>query len=305
MSEKYYYTVYIERSGTIYTDFDKFGNVEKQHPSLPGHMWYSVQKGNETPKDFGFQTSGIVTNDREAYAGTPAVAIKREITAEQYDNLIEFGNKENEYFQNGSYNLMTNSCVTFVYDGAIFAGVMGEGSQGSSNPIENIDNLQKNLNNGDGTYEEEFTDGRGKNVDKSYYADVIDMAINQIGSLIVANNENFSNIEKITVGTAVSTIADFATYKYNGEGDFNLGKEGLENLQNAVVSFALTSYFSKNDNIADILGMDGTFVGGLVDSTVSYTLGYYGSQAITDLFAYVKAVNNIDYKNNKIFKKVG
>ncbi|WP_257118529.1 hypothetical protein [Aliarcobacter vitoriensis] len=40
----------------------------------------------------------------------------------------------------------------------------------------------------------------------------------------------------------------------------------------------------------------------MVDSTVSYTLGYYGSQAVSELFAF--SVNNISYSNNKIFKNV-
>jgi beta-glucosidase-like glycosyl hydrolase len=42
----------------------------------------------------------------------------------------------------------------------------------------------------------------------------------------------------------------------------------------------------------------------LADFTVSYTLGYYGSQAVSELFASLISINNIDYKNNKIFKNV-
>ena len=100
-------------------------------------------------------------------------------------------------------------------------------------------------------------------------------------------------------------MGDFAEYKYGGsENGFNTADTALDNLKGAVVSFALASFFAKNDNIADILGMDGTFVGGLADFTVSYTLEYYGSQAVSELFASLISINNIDYKNNKIFKNV-
>lgn len=52
----------------------------------------------------------------------------------------------------------------------------------------------------------------------------------------VENNsysKDFSNIEKIAVGTVVSTIADFATYKGNSE--FDTTHKGLNNLKRAVV----------------------------------------------------------------------
>ena len=128
--------------------------------------------------------------------------------------------------------------------------------------------------------------------------------------MVVANND-FSNIEKIAISTTTTTIGqNVGEYLYwtrdnNGSGAFkDFDVDALKNLQGAVVSFAISSYFSKNDNVADILGMDGTFIGGLADFTVSYTLGYYGSQAVSELFASLISINNIDYKNNKIFKNV-
>lgn len=104
------------------------------------------------------------------------------------------------------------------------------------------------------------------------YSVVTNTAINQIGSLIISNNPDFSNIEKIAVSTSVATIADFATYK--GTDEFNSSQEGVDNLKGAVVSFAVSSYFAKNDNISDLLGMDGTFLGDLADFTVSFTTSY-------------------------------
>lgn len=132
-----------------------------------------------------------------------------------------------------------------------------------------------------------------------------------IGSVIIGNND-FSNIEKIAISTSTTVVGqNVGEYIFwdknnvNGSGAFDdIGADFKNTLQGAVVSFALSSFFAKNDTLSDILGMDGTFIGGLADFTVSYTLGYYGSQAVSELFASLISINNIDYKNNKIFKNV-
>ncbi|MEV9529528.1 hypothetical protein AB0W27_01990 [Aliarcobacter butzleri] len=113
-----------------------------------------------------------------------------------------------------------------------------------------------------------------------------------IGSIIIANND-YSNIEKLAISTSTTVIGqNVGEYLFwdsknaNGTGAFQDIEADYKNtLQGAVVSFAISSFFAKNDTLADILGMDGTFVGGLVDSTVSYVAGYYGTQAISELFA--------------------
>ncbi|MCG3662122.1 DUF2974 domain-containing protein, partial [Aliarcobacter butzleri] len=109
-----------------------------------------------------------------------------------------------------------------------------------------------------------------------------------IGSLIIATND-FSNIEKIAISSTTTTIGqNVGEYLYwtkdnNGSGAFqDVDVDGLKNLQNAAVSFALTSFFAKNDNIADILGMDGTFVGGLADFSLVYSAGYTVNSFITN-----------------------
>ncbi len=104
------------------------------------------------------------------------------------------------------------------------------------------------------------------------YSAVLNTAINQVGSLIINNNQNFSNIEKVSISTTVATIADFSSYTKTT--DFDVQKEGLDNLKGAVASFAVSTYFSKNDNISDILGMDGTFVGDFADFALTFTLGF-------------------------------
>ncbi|MFY4860127.1 Ig-like domain-containing protein [Aliarcobacter butzleri] len=113
-----------------------------------------------------------------------------------------------------------------------------------------------------------------------------------IGSIIIANND-YSNIEKLAISTSTTVVGqNVGEYLFwdskngNGTGAFKDIEADYKNtLQGAVVSFAISSFFAKNDTLADILGMDGTFVGGLVDSTVSYVAGYYGTQAISELFA--------------------
>jgi len=116
---------------------------------------------------------------------------------------------------------------------------------------------------------EKDNEGNFVQTNKVDYSGVLNTAINQIGSLIIMNNQDFSNIEKIAVSTTVSTIADFATYKGT---DFNTTDKTVSNLQGAVVSFAVSSFFAKNDNISDILGMDGTFLGGLAENLLLNTL---------------------------------
>ncbi|MCG3677686.1 cadherin-like domain-containing protein [Aliarcobacter butzleri] len=100
-----------------------------------------------------------------------------------------------------------------------------------------------------------------------------------IGSIIIANND-YSNIEKLAISTSTTVIGqNVGEYLFwdskngNGTGAFDdIGKDLENNLQGAVISFAISSFFAKNDTLADILGMDGTFVGGLVDSSLSFVL---------------------------------
>ncbi|MCG3653499.1 cadherin-like domain-containing protein [Aliarcobacter butzleri] len=102
-----------------------------------------------------------------------------------------------------------------------------------------------------------------------------------IGSIIIANND-YSNIEKLAISTSTTVIGqNVGEYLFwdskngNGTGAFgDIATDYKNTLQGAVVSFAISSFFAKNDNISDILGMDGTFVGGLVDYTAIFTTGY-------------------------------
>ncbi|WP_404833679.1 glycoside hydrolase family protein, partial [Aliarcobacter butzleri] len=117
-----------------------------------------------------------------------------------------------------------------------------------------------------------------------------------IGSIIIANND-YSNIEKIAISTSTTVVGqNVGEYIFwdkngtNGTGAFgDIATDYKNTLQGAVVSFAISSFFAKNDNIADIIGMDGTFVGGLVDSTAIFTAGY----AINSFIGNYKTVGDI------------
>ena len=114
-------------------------------------------------------------------------------------------------------------------------------------------------------------------VENPDFSGVTTTAINQIGSLIISNND-FSNIEEILITSSVATIADYAVY---GESkNFDTSNEGLDNLKGAVASFAISAYFAKNDNISDLIGIDGTFLGEFADFTVTYSIAYVSTVAL-------------------------
>ena len=116
-----------------------------------------------------------------------------------------------------------------------------------------------------------------------------------IGSVIISNSD-YSNIEKIAISTSTTVIGqNVGEYVFwdknnvNGSGAFDdIGGDLKNNLQGAVVSFALSSFFAKNDNLSDILGMDGTFVGGLVDYAVTFTAGYYASIEVSNAITFME-----------------
>jgi hypothetical protein len=83
--------------------------------------------------------------------------------------------------------------------------------------------------NGDYQVWEKDSEGNFVQTNKVDYSGTLNTAINQIGSLIIMNNQDFSNVEKIVVSTSVATIADFATYK--GTAEFNTTNETVSNFK--------------------------------------------------------------------------
>lgn len=108
-----------------------------------------------------------------------------------------------------------------------------------------------------------------------------------IGSLINANN-NFSNIEEIAISATTVTIGqNLGEYLYwdetgaDGSGAYqDTDTDFQNNLTGAVASFLVSSYFAKNDNISDILGIGG-FLGEYMDFEVTYGVTFMATELIS------------------------
>jgi hypothetical protein len=123
---------------------------------------------------------------------TDSGQIKTDVNYDQ-DSQTLFYEDENGYIQQISYE--DNSDLLIYGD--------------TSNP----DKITFTDENGDYQVWEKDSEGNFVQTNKVDYSGTLNTAINQIGSLIIMNNQDFSNIEKIAVSTTVSTIADFATFK--------------------------------------------------------------------------------------------
>ena len=124
-----------------------------------------------------------------------------------------------------------------------------------------------------GYIDDDTTTEEPTNNQETDYSALGNAAVIQIGSLIMANN-SFSDIESVAVTTSIATIADYATYNTAKNGEFDVQDSALDNLKGAVLSFAISSYFANNDNISDILGMNDTFAGDMLDYTATFGIGY-------------------------------
>ncbi len=208
-----------------------------------------------------------LNGQRDIYTNNPenAVAVfNKEISFDSNDNSITYKD-ENGNTQQLTYN-EDNDLLIY-------------------GDLSNPDKITFTDEKGDYQVWEKDENGNYVRTNTADYSIVGKTAINQIGSLIIANNSDFSNIDKIVVGTSVGVVADLATYNKDIAVD-DVGASSWKNLAGSVVSFALSSYFAKNDNISDILGMDGTFIGDLAD----FTLSYAASTSVTN-FATGKSIN--------------
>ncbi|NMZ34068.1 hypothetical protein [Pseudomonas proteolytica] len=125
---------------------DKAGNkAGDTHQSLAGHMWYSVSDGT-TKNSYGFtsafeQMSGegaVSAFDDAAYQKT-IYEVTIQLTEAQYSNLISFSkNPELAGFDASTYNVLTNSCVDFVYSSLKTIGYNEKEFEGSLLPAANI-----------------------------------------------------------------------------------------------------------------------------------------------------------------------
>lgn len=276
--------------GTLINSYEGGYGTIKEYIGYDGSVSYHVPNGNGVVNIITIDKEGNVTRNDFATNDDISLLLKADAEAQDYVNSIDIS-KLDKYADSGQIKSDVPSDIGgYDAENQTFYTKDENGNiQAKPLKLENNITIYGNPSNPDKIT---FSDEKGyqvweKNEKGEFvqtnapdYSQIANTAINQIGSLIIANNENFSSIEKIAVSTTVATIADFATY--SDTKSFNTMDEGLKNLQGAVISFAISSFFAKNDNISDILGMDGTFVGGLADFVVMYTAGYYTTQVVSD-----------------------
>ncbi len=123
------------------------------HDSPGGHMWYSVSDGVAS-KSFGFASrldemfgpGQVVMDDDSAYQET-LYEVTVKLTESQYTALMNFSsNPPAGGFDSATYNLLTNSCVDFVYASLKVLGYNPNDEQGDLFPGNNLDNIDALLN---------------------------------------------------------------------------------------------------------------------------------------------------------------
>ena len=132
--QKYTVSIHIAAPGTpMFRNGQPIIDPEtnKQQTSLPGHMFYSLQKNDEEPSSFGFapETPGRLLGqgepqfkDIKTYLN-PAYTRTLEITAEQYEKLHKFGSKPEAFGFDLYYRDVRNNCVDFTWAGLNHAGL--------------------------------------------------------------------------------------------------------------------------------------------------------------------------------------
>jgi len=144
MSESYYtLTIHIAEGGTPRFNARRKVWEDAKDTSTAGHMWYSLQKGGEGQDEkgallsYGFEPEGEKSGPRSAPGEVSTDDIKiyhqplyertMEISKEQYDSLMEFGqdgkNKEWMHGFESKYHALTNSCVDFTWGALKHAGL--------------------------------------------------------------------------------------------------------------------------------------------------------------------------------------
>ena len=117
--------------------------TDEQQTSLPGHMFYSLQKNDKEPSSFGFapETPGTLLGqgkpqfeDINTYLN-PAYTRTLEITEEQYKKLHEFGKKPEEFGFDLYYRDVRNNCVDFTWAGLNHAGLQRTASFDLTAPL--------------------------------------------------------------------------------------------------------------------------------------------------------------------------
>ncbi len=148
MSEKYTLAVFVAAPGTPLSDGSS---------SLTGHVWYEVSD-SKVKSSFGFSpdSSGaptgpgtVSTTETELYL-QPFYKRTIEISMEQYNKLLSFGENPREHGFSTQYNGATNSCIDFAWGALNHAGlhrttpdqVEDTKFDGALKPLDNIKHIK-------------------------------------------------------------------------------------------------------------------------------------------------------------------
>lgn len=132
--DRYTLSIHIAAPGTPLLEGGKpkiDPETNKQETSLPGHMFYSLQKNDEMPESFGFapKAPGQLrgqgerkTDDINTYLN-PVYIRTLEVTQEHYAKLHAFGSDPTAFGFDLYYQDVRNNCVDFTWAGLNHAGL--------------------------------------------------------------------------------------------------------------------------------------------------------------------------------------
>ncbi|MDA8486898.1 hypothetical protein NNO07_27920, partial [Pseudomonas resinovorans] len=149
-TKRYTVTYKVAAAGSKYV-YQEDANGHKagdSHLSSGGHVWYSLSNGGEG-QSYGFSSrdeepfgpGSLTLHDDAAYQET-LYEVTLAVSQERYEKLIDFSKDPARYgFDQGTYNLLTNSCVDFAYASLKVLGYNEDDFQGDLLPSSNVDNL--------------------------------------------------------------------------------------------------------------------------------------------------------------------
>ncbi len=147
----YSVTINIAESGTKTTD----------GASTAGHMWYTLSEGGNIPESgipdsygfgpnnglpFGQGSVNLHGSDDTFYQGPPAYSKTIQITETQFWLMKDFGANPAADGFSIHYNILTNSCVDFVWKALEIGGLNPAGFEGDLFPMSNRDEIEKIFN---------------------------------------------------------------------------------------------------------------------------------------------------------------
>lgn len=155
MENKYTVTYKVAPIGSsyVYKYSDEKHNAGDKVTSISGHMWYVLSDGSGNEKSYGFESkngypfdNGHLTDADDYAYQTTSTEITIALTEQQYNNLVDFSADPNSVgFNTNNYNVLTNSCVDFVYNSLKVIGYSENGNEGRLTPAGNVKALHNIL----------------------------------------------------------------------------------------------------------------------------------------------------------------